>query len=119
MAVKNMLKEVANEVQVSTRMCVANLNVSKICCSLYKLDGSPIAVLSAEDKMDDGTDIKVKVSISKEDGTASVDFTGTGPQVVVVSCFYCSEEGIEGVSVDGRELVKSPFLDIIINSLSL
>ena len=41
-----------------------------------------IAVLKAVDQMDDGTEIKVAISINKEDGSTSVDFTGTGKQVL-------------------------------------
>ncbi len=40
--------------------------------------------------MDDGTVIKVTVSISKEDGTASLDFTGTGQQVSIMSVVVSS-----------------------------
>ena len=42
-----------------------------------------IAVLQAMDKMDDGTEIKVAISINKDDASTSVDFTGTGKQVYI------------------------------------
>lgn len=45
------------------------------------------AHLKAEDKMDDGSSICVSIIINKEDGTTSVDFTGTGKQVLH-SCIY-------------------------------
>lgn len=57
-AVKEMLKEVACKAQTET--------------------GS--TVLRAEDYMDDGTVIKLRVDIN-ENGTALFDFTGSGPQV--------------------------------------
>jgi 5-oxoprolinase (ATP-hydrolysing) len=37
--------------------------------------------LGAEDFMDDGTRIKVSIDIDKANGSATFDFTGTGPQV--------------------------------------
>ncbi|KNG85055.1 putative 5-oxoprolinase [Aspergillus nomiae NRRL 13137] len=37
--------------------------------------------ISAVDYMDDGTPIKLKVTISPTDGSATFDFTGTGPEV--------------------------------------
>lgn len=37
--------------------------------------------LSAVDYMDDGSPIKLRVKINKEEGSALFDFTGTGPQV--------------------------------------
>ncbi|OIW26936.1 hydantoinase B/oxoprolinase [Coniochaeta ligniaria NRRL 30616] len=40
------------------------------------------APLTAVDYMDDGTPIKLTVSIKPEDGSATFDFTGTGPQVM-------------------------------------
>ena len=38
-------------------------------------------VLQAEDYMDDGTVIKLNVTIDPNEGSAIFDFTGTGPQV--------------------------------------
>ncbi|EOO01228.1 putative 5-oxoprolinase protein [Phaeoacremonium minimum UCRPA7] len=46
--------------------------------TLAKYKGRP---LEAVDYMDDGTPIKLKISIN-EDGSATFDFTGTGPQVL-------------------------------------
>lgn len=37
--------------------------------------------ISAVDYMDDGTPIKLKVTINRENGSAVFDFTGTGPEV--------------------------------------
>ncbi|KAL2814029.1 Hydantoinase B/oxoprolinase-domain-containing protein [Aspergillus granulosus] len=37
--------------------------------------------VSAVDYMDDGTPIQLQVSINEEDGSATFDFTGTGPEV--------------------------------------
>lgn len=37
--------------------------------------------ISAIDHMDDGTPIQLKVTIDKDTGSATFDFTGTGPQV--------------------------------------
>lgn len=37
--------------------------------------------ISAVDYMDDGTPIKLKVTINPTDGSADFDFTGTGPEV--------------------------------------
>ena len=46
---------------------------------LYKrFDGEP---LEAVDYMDDGTPIRLKVTINGEDGSAKFDFSGTGPEV--------------------------------------
>ena len=52
--------------------------------SKRKSDGgaaSVTATLEAEDAMDDGTPIKLKVSVNGADGSALFDFSGTGPQV--------------------------------------
>lgn len=38
-------------------------------------------VISAVDYMDDGTPIQLEVTIDKDSGSATFDFTGTGPQV--------------------------------------
>ncbi len=37
--------------------------------------------ISAVDYMDDGSPIKLKVTINPTDGSAIFDFTGTGPEV--------------------------------------
>jgi 5-oxoprolinase (ATP-hydrolysing) len=37
--------------------------------------------LVAEDFMDDGSPIRLKITINGEKGTADFDFTGTGPEV--------------------------------------
>jgi len=39
------------------------------------------SVLEAEDYMDDGTAIHIKIDINEEDGSAFVDFEGTGPEI--------------------------------------
>lgn len=39
------------------------------------------AVLEAVDYMDDGTPIKLKITIDANTGSADFDFTGTGPEV--------------------------------------
>ncbi|WWC92039.1 uncharacterized protein L201_006993 [Kwoniella dendrophila CBS 6074] len=44
-----------------------------------KFDGKP---LRASDYMDDGTEIKLEVRINRDDGTATFDWDGTGPQVL-------------------------------------
>lgn len=38
--------------------------------------------ISAVDYMDDGTPIALKIVIKGEDGSATFDFTGTGPEVL-------------------------------------
>lgn len=38
-------------------------------------------VLEAMDYMDDGSPIKLKITIDESTGTADFDFTGTGPEV--------------------------------------
>jgi 5-oxoprolinase (ATP-hydrolysing) len=38
--------------------------------------------ISAIDYMDDGTPIALKIVINGEDGSATFDFTGTGPEVL-------------------------------------
>jgi 5-oxoprolinase (ATP-hydrolysing) len=37
--------------------------------------------VSAEDFLDDGTPIRLKVSINEDDGSAIFDFHGTGPEM--------------------------------------
>ena len=37
--------------------------------------------LTGTDYMDDGTPIRLKVTLNENDGSAVFDFTGTGPQV--------------------------------------
>ncbi len=44
----------------------------------HRFEGKP---LQAVDYMDDGTPIKLKVTINGDDGSAVFDFAGTGPQV--------------------------------------
>jgi 5-oxoprolinase (ATP-hydrolysing) len=39
------------------------------------------SVLSAVDHMDDGTPIKLEITLDKDTGSAVCDFTGTGPEV--------------------------------------
>lgn len=57
----------------------AELATRNLFKSLYqKFQGNTI---SAVDYMDDGTPIQLKVNIDKDTGSASFDFTGTGPQV--------------------------------------
>ena len=38
-------------------------------------------VLEAIDYMDDGSPIKLKITIDEKSGSADFDFTGTGPEV--------------------------------------
>ncbi len=57
--VREMLKEIGREVEARTGR----------------------SVLEAEDFMDDGSRIKLKVEIDNELGSAVLDFSGTGPQV--------------------------------------
>ncbi|XP_025832170.1 5-oxoprolinase isoform X2 [Agrilus planipennis] len=59
LAVRDMLREVARDTMKRT-----NKNV-----------------LEADDRMDDGSLIKLKVSLNETEGTALCDFTGTGPEV--------------------------------------
>ena len=73
----------------------------------FQPDSKTTAVLKAEDKMDDGSDIKVTISISKEDGVTTVDFTGTGKQV----CFYNYTKQLHGC-----KFIKT--ILIIVNSLN-
>jgi 5-oxoprolinase (ATP-hydrolysing) len=57
----------------------AEVSVRKLLKATYKkFDGK---ALSAIDYMDDGTPIKLKVTINPADGSADFDFTGTGPEV--------------------------------------
>lgn len=46
-------------------------------------------VISAIDYMDDGTPIQLEVTINKDSGAATFDFTGTGPQVYGTLPKYC------------------------------
>uniref|UniRef100_A0A7G3ARE1 Putative oxoprolinase n=1 Tax=Lutzomyia longipalpis TaxID=7200 RepID=A0A7G3ARE1_LUTLO len=39
-------------------------------------------VLEAEERMDDGTPIKLRITINENEGTAVCDFTGSGPEVI-------------------------------------
>lgn len=57
----------------------AETAVRNLLKGLYKkFDGKP---LEAVDYMDDGTPIKLKVTIDESTGSAKFDFTGTGPEV--------------------------------------
>nr|CAH7742195.1 unnamed protein product [Callosobruchus chinensis] len=58
-AVRDMLKDVAQETKRRTGA----------------------TVLEAEEFMDDGTQIRLKVSLDEKEGTAVCDFSGTGPEV--------------------------------------
>eukprot|EP01105_Mastigella_eilhardi_P027416 TRINITY_DN843_c1_g1_i1.p1 TRINITY_DN843_c1_g1~~TRINITY_DN843_c1_g1_i1.p1 ORF type:complete len:1252 (+),score=249.89 TRINITY_DN843_c1_g1_i1:258-3758(+) len=50
---------------------------------LSVIHGLPtVGELCAEDFMDDGTPIKLKITLDRGDGTAVFDFTGTGPQIL-------------------------------------
>lgn len=40
-----------------------------------------VGIVVAEDQMDDGSPIRLSVTIDQRDGTAVFDFTGTGPEV--------------------------------------
>lgn len=61
-------------IQKNAELCVRNLlkDVSK------RFEGS---VLAAEDFMDDGSPIRLKITIDGENGEAVFDFDGTGPEV--------------------------------------
>ncbi|KAL4891640.1 Hydantoinase B/oxoprolinase-domain-containing protein [Aspergillus ambiguus] len=61
-------------IQDSSELATRNLfkNIAK------KFDSNRV---SAVDYMDDGTPIQLQVSINKEDGSATFDFTGTGTEV--------------------------------------
>jgi 5-oxoprolinase (ATP-hydrolysing) len=49
---------------------------------LCVLQGLPeVGTVSAEDQMDDGSPICLAVTIDRGDGSATFDFTGTGPEV--------------------------------------
>ena len=51
--------------------------------------GSTMVRLEAEDMMDDGSRIKLSVTVDSEQGTAHFDFAGTGPEVgtcLVTAC---------------------------------
>lgn len=61
-------------IQDSAELATRNL-FSKL---VKKFQGNEI---TAVDYMDDGTPIKLKVTINEEDGSAVFDFTGTGPEV--------------------------------------
>jgi len=39
-------------------------------------------IISAVDYMDDGTPVALKIALDGEDGSATFDFTGTGPEVL-------------------------------------
>lgn len=57
----------------------AELAVRRLLKETYvKSGGKP---LEAIDYMDDGSPIKLKITVNGEDGTADFDFTGTGPEV--------------------------------------
>ena len=49
--------------------------------------------LSAMDYMDDGSPIKLKISIDAEKGEAVFDFSGTGPEVYGMAAFCAPNEG--------------------------
>ncbi|GMM37865.1 hypothetical protein DASC09_051900 [Saccharomycopsis crataegensis] len=46
----------------------------------YSADNIHRLPLCAEDFMDDGTKVQVKIDISQDDGSAVIDFTGTSPE---------------------------------------
>lgn len=57
----------------------AELAVRRLLKETYvKFGGKPI---EATEFMDDGSPIKLKITINGEDGSADFDFTGTGPEV--------------------------------------
>lgn len=57
----------------------AELAVRRLLKGMYaKSSGRP---LEAVEHMDDGTPIKLKITINGKDGSADFDFTGTGPEV--------------------------------------
>ena len=49
--------------------------------SLFHQSATGGTSLSAVEYMDDGSPIEVTIDINKNEGTAYIDFTGTGPQV--------------------------------------
>ncbi|KAI9353888.1 Hydantoinase/oxoprolinase-domain-containing protein [Obelidium mucronatum] len=59
---------------------VGNSPISSIQC-LRCTTKSLVPVLSAEDRMDDGSTIKLSIEINPKDGSATFDFTGTSREV--------------------------------------
>ena len=56
----------------------AEIAVRRLLKDTYKKFGK---VLEAVDYMDDGSPIKLKITIDESTGSADFDFTGTGPEV--------------------------------------
>jgi len=79
-SVKEMLENfVRNAGQLKNHQ---NLDKRNLLYKLNKENSEKYLTLFAEDFMDDGTSIKLEVTIDKEDYSAKFDFTGTGLQVV-------------------------------------
>ena len=56
----------------------AEIAVRRLLKDTYEKSGS---ILEAVDYMDDGSPIKLKITIYQTTGSADFDFTGTGPEV--------------------------------------
>eukprot|EP00002_Diphylleia_rotans_P021998 TRINITY_DN4298_c0_g1_i3.p1 TRINITY_DN4298_c0_g1~~TRINITY_DN4298_c0_g1_i3.p1 ORF type:complete len:1178 (+),score=228.16 TRINITY_DN4298_c0_g1_i3:265-3798(+) len=83
--VGELIKEYSLEVVQAYMMHVQNSAEAAVRNMLKEISirqGLPeIGSLGAEDFMDDGTPIKLKVTIDRKDGSATFDFAGTGPEV--------------------------------------
>ena len=83
--VKELIQEYSIEV-VQAYMGFIQKNAEEAVRSMLKLFSERIGLqdideVHSEDQMDDGTPIKLAVTINRKDGSAVFDFTGTGPQV--------------------------------------
>ncbi|KAK9839403.1 hypothetical protein WJX81_000039 [Elliptochloris bilobata] len=60
----------------------AEAAVREMLCRFSEAQGLPeTGTVHAEDQMDDGTPIKLAVTVDRRDGSAVFDFAGTGPEV--------------------------------------
>uniref|UniRef100_A0AC35U4K0 5-oxoprolinase n=1 Tax=Rhabditophanes sp. KR3021 TaxID=114890 RepID=A0AC35U4K0_9BILA len=77
----DLLKELCKEYGIDVvQAYMAHITENADLCVRNFLKSQKSSVLEAIDHMDDGTAIKLKITIDKEDGSAIFDFTGTGPQ---------------------------------------
>eukprot|EP00775_Hariotina_reticulata_P006718 gene6718-6939_t len=56
--------------------------VREMLCEFSKSQGLPeVGTVTAEDQLDDGSPIRLAITINRGDGSATFDFSGTGPEV--------------------------------------
>ncbi len=85
LAVRDMLKETARGLLAETARGASD--VESECLKAKKneradvTDERTVVVLRAEDRMDDGSAIRLELSLDASDGSATFDFAGTDPEV--------------------------------------